>query len=356
MEIAERKRARAQLNKALQACATRAEFHAAFAEFQANHGMGIWDMITCHKDGETFLVLANVHEDRVNRDDLDLSPEGIAKWGETVSRASVLHFPYLESQYNNNPALQTQENADALSLRGRELGLEDYTDNEEIITQDGEYRMNDPLMIIGESGAGKTRSLKDMDTESTFLIQTIRKSLPFKGWREKWREATQANPKGNYAVVDDHAAILEFLRAISARRPEIRNIVIDDAQYIMGNEFMRSALEQGYTKFTRIGQAFWNLAMEARNLRGDLRVTFLMHEEITDAGKTKAKTIGKMLDDKITLEGMFTVVLRAAIRDGKHVFLTKNSGSDTVKAPEDMFPAPEIENNLKTALDAVNAY
>lgn len=348
---------RAELNKALQACQMQGEFYHAKFEFQTKHGgIDIWSQATGHKEGETFGSLAAVHEDRVNRDDLDLSPEGVARWGVTVSRASAVHFPYLEDQYNKNPALQTQENADALSLRGRELGLEDYTDNEEITIQTGEYRMNDPLMIIGESGAGKTRSLKDMDPESTFLIQTIRKSLPFKGWQAKWREATKDNPKGNFAVVDSPVDILEFMRAISARRPEIKNIVIDDAQYIMGNEFMRSALEVGYTKFTRIGQSFWTLAMEARNLRGDLRVTFLMHEEITDAGKTKAKTIGKMLDDKITLEGMFTVVLRAALRDGKHVFLTKNSGFDTVKAPEDMFNAPEIENNLKTVLDAVNNY
>lgn len=216
--------------------------------------------------------------------------------------------------------------------------------------------MNDPVMIIGDSGSGKSRSLKDMDPASTFLIQTIRKSLPFKGWREKWHEASRDNPKGNYTVQDNPNTILEFMSSISDRRPEIKNIVIDDAQYIMGNEFMRSAMETGYTKFTRIGLSFWTLAMEARKLRGDLRVTFLMHSETTDAGQIKAKTIGKMLDDKITLEGMFTVVLRAVVRDGKHVFLTKNSGNDTVKAPEDMFTGPEIENNLSQVLEAINAY
>ena len=348
---------RAELNKALQACAMRGEFYTARQQFQDKYGEAIWNTPTGHKEGETFRTLADAHEDRVNKDDLDLSAEGQVKWRETVARASTIHFPYLEDQYNANPELQTQENADALSVRRRALGLEDdeaETDYVELST--GDNRMNDPLMIIGESGAGKTRSLKDMDPESTFLIQTIRKSLPFKGWREKWREATKDNPQGNYAVKDDPAVILSFMHSISERRPEIKNIVIDDAQYIMGNEFMRSAFEQGYTKFTRIGKSFWDLVMEARNLRGDLRVTFLMHEETTDAGKTKAKTIGKMLDDKITLEGMFTIVLRAAIRDGKHVFLTKNNGTDTVKAPEDMFTAPEIENNLSQVLQAVNAY
>lgn len=356
MEVAEAKKARAELNKSLQACASRQAFREAIDAFEAKHGSDVWEILTGHKEGETFSTLAHVHEDRVNRDDLDFGKEGQAKWRESVSRASAMHLPAFEEQYNAHPELQTQDNADALSLRRRELGLEDETDETEFTIQHGDNRMNDPIMIIGESGAGKTRSLKDMDPASTFLIQTIRKSLPFKGWREKWVEATKENPAGNYIVQDDPALILDLMRAVSARRPHIKNIVIDDAQYIMGNEFMRSAMETGYGKFTRIGLSFWTLAMEARKLRGDLRVTFLMHEETTDAGKVKAKTIGKMLDDKITLEGMFTVVLRAAVRDGRHVFLTKTNGADTVKAPEDMFPAPEIENNLNSVLEAINAY
>jgi hypothetical protein len=353
MEPNEVKKARAELNKALQACKTRSDFHVAYALFQSKHGIGIWAMPTFHNSTETFRSLSEAHQDRVIRDDLDFSAEGQIEWRETVGRASAIHFPAFENQYNSHAELQTQENADALSLRRRELGLEEFAEDEPLY---GDDRMNDPVMIIGDSGSGKSRSLKDMDPASTFIIQTIRKSLPFKGWREKWSEATAENPKGNYAVQDDPAAILNFMTAISARRPEIKNIVIDDAQYIMGNEFMRSAMETGYTKFTRIGLSFWTLAMEARKLRGDLRVTFLMHSETTDAGQIKAKTIGKMLDDKITLEGMFTIVLRAAVRDGKHVFLTKNSGNDTVKAPEDMFPAPEIENNLSQVLEAINAY
>jgi hypothetical protein len=96
--------------------------------------------------------------------------------------------------------------------------------------------------------------------------------------------------------------------------------------------------------------------MEASKLRDDLTVVFLQHEDTDEAGEVKAKTIGKMLDDKITLEGMFTIVLRAAKRDGKHVFLTQNGGKDTVKAPEGMFAASEIENDLNLVLDAIHAY
>ena len=216
--------------------------------------------------------------------------------------------------------------------------------------------MNDPILIIGESGAGKSRSLLKLDPTTSFLIQAIRKSLPFKGWRDHWKEISAQNKTGNFLVTDDANEIRKYLQGISDRRPEIKNVVIDDAQYIMGNEFMRSAMEKGYEKFTRIGQSFWQIIMDSTKLRADLRVTILMHSETTDTGNVKAKTIGKMLDDKITLEGMFTVVLRAVVRDGRHIFLTRNSGHDTVKAPEGMFAESEIENDLSQVLEAANAY
>lgn len=216
--------------------------------------------------------------------------------------------------------------------------------------------MSDSILIIGESGSGKSRSILKIDPSATFLIQAIRKSMPFKGWRDHWHEVSKENKGGNLLVSDDAEEIRKYLIAISDRRPEIKTIIIDDAQYIMGNEFMRSAMEKGYEKFTRIGQSFWSIVMETSKLRTDLKVVFFQHSETTDAGLTKAKTIGKMLDDKISLEGMFTVVLRAQVRDGKHVFRTKNSGNDTVKAPEGMFAGDEIENDLVQVLEAVNAY
>ena len=216
--------------------------------------------------------------------------------------------------------------------------------------------MSDSILIIGESGSGKSRSIAKVDPTSTFLIQAIRKSLPFKGWRDHWNEVSKEKKGGNLLVSDDAEEIRKYLIAISERRPEIKTVIIDDAQYIMGNEFMRSAMEKGYEKFTRIGQSFWSIVMETSRLRQDLKVVFFQHSETTDAGLTKAKTIGKMLDDKISLEGMFTVVLRAMVRDSKHVFRTKNSGNDTVKAPEGMFSSEEIENDLCLVLDAVNAY
>ncbi len=216
--------------------------------------------------------------------------------------------------------------------------------------------MSTTTLVIGKSGAGKSRSLLNLDPTSTFLIAAMRKPLPFRGWREKWREVSKENKTGNFVITDDADEVRKYLIAISDRRPEVKTIVIDDSQYIMANEFMRCATEKGYEKFTRIGQGFWLIVMEASKLREDLTVIFLQHEDTDESGTVKAKTIGKMLDDKITLEGMFTIVLRAAKRDGKHVFLTQNGGNDTVKAPEGMFPHAEIENDLNLVLDAIHAY
>lgn len=212
------------------------------------------------------------------------------------------------------------------------------------------------IMIIGQSGSGKSRSLVNLNPETSFLIQSIRKPMPFKGWREKWIESTKENPKGNLLVSDDSQTIIKYMIGISERRPEVKTIVIDDSQYIMANEFMRCALEKGFEKFTRIGQSFWEIIINASKLRSDLHVIFLQHSETSDLGHVKAKTIGKMLDDKITIEGMFTIVLRAEVRDGRHVFLTKNSGNDTVKAPEGMFSSDEIENDLNQVIEAIEAY
>lgn len=215
--------------------------------------------------------------------------------------------------------------------------------------------MSYTVLVIGDSGSGKSRSLLNLDPKSSYLIAAMRKPLPFKGWSKNWIEAAK-DKKGNYKVSDDANTIRVVIKKISDERPEVKTIVIDDSQYIMANEFMRCAMEKGYEKFTRIGQGFWQLIMDASDLRSDLSVVFLQHAETSDTGMVKAKTIGKMLDDKITLEGMFTIVLRAVVRDGKHTFQVRNSGNDTVKAPEGMFAETEIENDINHVLGAIAAY
>jgi len=137
------------------------------------------------------------------------------------------------------------------------------------------------------------------------------------------------------------------------RRPII---IIDDFQYIMANEFMRRTDEKGFDKFTEIGRHTWDIINAATALPDEKRVYILSHTETTDSGKTKLKTIGRLLDEKITLEGMVTIVLRTVVRDGNYHFATRNNGSDTTKTPMGLFDAELIDNDLDAVNSAITHY
>lgn len=190
-------------------------------------------------------------------------------------------------------------------------------------------------LILGKSGSGKSTSLRNFNPEDVALIQVIGKRLPFKG-STAWKSF----------VTDEYDKII---RACTKTTRKI--IVIDDYQYVLANEFMRRSQERGYDKFSDIGRHTWDVFEALLKLPEDVRVYILSHTEETDTGQTKMKTIGKMLDDKITLEGMVTIVLRAVVQDGQHFFSTRNNGSDTTKAPMGMFDQDLIDNDL-AAVDA----
>jgi len=124
----------------------------------------------------------------------------------------------------------------------------------------------------------------------------------------------------------------------------------------MANEFMRRSGERGYDKFTEIGEHAWRLVFNARLLRQDLIVIFLSHSDTDDKGKTKVKTIGKLLDDKITVEGMFSIVLNTFVEDGKYYFETQTNGSNTTKSPEEMFAERRIPNDLNLVVQSIHKY
>ena len=137
---------------------------------------------------------------------------------------------------------------------------------------------------------------------------------------------------------------MEIIRTLPGSKSPI--VVIDDFQYIMANEFMRRSHEKGFDKFTDIGRNAWEILNTAVNLAPERRVYILSHTQEDESGRTKIKTIGKLLDEKITPEGMVTIVLKAIVQDGKHYFTTQNSGMDTVKSPEGMFEQTLIDNDL----------
>jgi len=197
-------------------------------------------------------------------------------------------------------------------------------------------------MILGESGTGKTTSLRNLNPAGTLLIQAITKPLPFRN--PGWQVFDVPSRTGNIFHTDQAADIINLMQ--KTRRPIV---VIDDFQYIMANEFMRRANEpkaNQYQKFVDIGKNAWDILNAATALPDSKRVYILSHIETTDMGRTKIKTIGKMLDEKITLEGMVTIVLRTVVRDGQYFFATRNNGSDTTKTPMGMFAGEMIDNDL----------
>ena len=200
--------------------------------------------------------------------------------------------------------------------------------------------MGIPVFVLGHSGTGKSTSLRNFKSGEILHINVMSKPLPFKG-----RFAETYNG-------DDYK---EIAKAIN--KTKCKSIVIDDAQYLMANEFMRRSSELGYQKFTDIANNFWTLINSVTNdLPFDVIVYFLMHTDMDDNGNEKAKTIGKLLDEKICIEGMSSIVLKTAVKDGVYTFLTQNNGHDTVKSPLGMFKTYEIDNDLKAVDTTIRKY
>lgn len=205
--------------------------------------------------------------------------------------------------------------------------------------------MSYPCLILGESGTGKTASLRNLDPSRTLLIQPVRKPLPFRS--AGWRECLKKGDGGNIFVNDDPAYIVAAME-----RSQADVIVIDDFQYILANMFMAKRNERGFDKFTALAGAGFDICSKASALAPDKRVYILAHTQTDDTGVVKIKTLGKLLDEKIVLEGLFTTVLRTHVEQGRYLFSTQNNGSDTVKSPLGMFPEQFIENDL-AAVDRV---
>jgi hypothetical protein len=193
-------------------------------------------------------------------------------------------------------------------------------------------------MVYGHSGSGKSASLRNFDPEQVAVINVLGKPLPF-------RSNMKTYITNDYGKID--AAIH------STRR---KSIVIDDATYLMTGEFMRNAKAAGYQKFTDMAANFNTLLMRAKELPDDVVVYFFGHSERDGDGGEKFKTIGKLLDEKVCVEGYFTIVLKTVVQDGRYLFSTRNDGMDTVKTPLGMFNDALIENDLATVDKTIREY
>lgn len=198
--------------------------------------------------------------------------------------------------------------------------------------------MGIPVLILGESGSGKSTSMRNFDPSELTVFNVANKLLPFR---------KQLNVVNNA----DYGTIGKELQ-----KKEKKIYVIDDSQYLLAFELFNRAKEKGYDKFTDIAVRFEKMLDYIIKSTPDDCIVYLLHHcETTDAGKVKAKTVGKMLDNQLTVEGLFSIVLYAFVEDDKHLFLTKNDGFCPAKAPMGMFE-PIIDNDLKFVDTTIREY
>ena len=202
-----------------------------------------------------------------------------------------------------------------------------------------------PVLIIGRSGMGKSTSLRNcVGNDDWNLIRVLDKPLPFKGKINGWHS-------------DDYQQIMKLLVASKAK-----NIVIDDAGYLITNMFMSKHSSAGagngvFTLYNQIGDHFWNLIQFiSTKVPADKIVYMIMHEESNDLGEIKPKTIGKLLDEKVCVEGMFTIVLRCIVESNKHLFVTQATDGSVSKSPIGMFESLTIDNDILLVEKAIRDY
>lgn len=210
---------------------------------------------------------------------------------------------------------------------------------EMILENRREKNMNSvPVLLIGQSGSGKSTSLRNFTKDEIAVVNVLGKPLPFK--------TDIKAPK-----LDDYASIL---KAIAGTKK--KTIVIDDANYLITNEFMNKSSVKGFDKYNEMGNNFFNLINGIKNIEGGKTVYLIMHEDTDENGNIKPKTIGKLLDDKVNIQGMFTVCIRSMFDNGSYIFRLKTNGQDCVKTPFGMFEDDTMENDLKEFDKIVREY
>lgn len=198
--------------------------------------------------------------------------------------------------------------------------------------------MGIPVLILGASGSGKSTSLRNFKKGEICVMNVAGKPLPFRSNLDMVNNAT-------------YESIGQTLK-----QNQFKSYVVDDSQYLLAFEMFDRAKETGYGKFTDIALRFRNmLSYVARNTPDNCIVYFLHHTEETETGKVKAKTVGKMLDNQLTVEGLFSIVLLASCDGMNYKFITQSDGVTTAKSPMGMFEK-EIDNDLKFVDETIREY
>ena len=213
---------------------------------------------------------------------------------------------------------------------------------------------------------GKSTSLRNLDPNTTFIISTTAKPLPFRGWKKNYTKASITEDKnlvGNYYISDKWDKIIKMMKFVSTKRPDINVLVIDDLQYTMAFEFVDRSQEKGYDKYNELAQHMLNIFRTPFELRDDLTVVFLTHSENVGTEidpKYTIKTLGKLLKEKVTTEGLFTCMLftEVTFEDDKasYKFITNNDGKCIAKSPMGMFEELKVDNDIAEIIQTIKNY
>lgn len=241
--------------------------------------------------------------------DLKIEEMFIVYFSENIENYEIIEIPYLKNEV------------------------------EKILENRREKNMNSvPVILIGQSGSGKSTSLRNFKGDEVAVVNVLGKPLPFKSDIKAGKS-------------DDYATILKGIAATKKK-----TIVVDDAGYLITNEFMSQASVKGFDKYNTMANNFFNFINAIKNMQGGKTVYIVMHEDSTEDGETKPKTIGKLLDDKVNLQGMFTICIRTMFDNGNYIFRLKTNGQDCVKTPFGMFENDTMENDLKEFDKVVREY
>lgn len=226
--------------------------------------------------------------------------------------------------------------------------------------------MADKILVLGESGTGKTFSLRNIDPGKTFYINVDKKSMPFKGWKSKFYTVKDENgkndfSKSNYYMHSNPEKIWKVLKGINEYRPDIKIVIVDTLTLMMTDMFMAQINIKGFEKFSNQANTTYQIVKMVDNLREDLTVVFMAHTETEDYETKFFVPGGKLLKEKVKMESNFTTVLQTHVEysdtgSNKYYFMTENSGTNTVKSPKDMFPGKMVENDLAKVIEHVKAF
>lgn len=213
--------------------------------------------------------------------------------------------------------------------------------------------MSKVICVMGDSGSGKTTSMRNLDPKTTYYIDADKKGLSWKGWRNQYNEKNK-----NYLRCDDAKIVRQYIRKLATACPQIKTIIVDTINGLMVADEMRRSKEKGYDKWVDLAACVWDLVCEAHEYREDLTIIFTAHTQVEkdDTGYifTRIKTSGKKLE-KIVLESKFTTVLLSKCVDGKYLFET-HANNSTAKTPMGAFEENEIENDIVKVLETLKDY